>query len=514
MKRVLNRAVPVLVLVALVLAMLPMLACNGSDGNEDTALDHVDKGDAYAENQQWDEAIEEYGKAIELDADLITAYFNRATAYSMEEQYDSAVADLNKVIDESSDPGLVQQAEQLADELKPMALRKTLDETASQTAEVRELAPKSEVEYDFVTNDELREYLIEQYEEEYPEEEIGADQEVYVLLDFMEADQDLYSILLDVLSEQVIGFYDDDSRKMFLVSEREEFGLLDKIVFAHEYTHALQDQHFDLSSLPLDLEDNSDIALAALALVEGDAVLSMNNYMRENLDMGDLVAILQEAQQVDQGELDSAPQFIQKELLFPYEAGLEFVLELELWGGINAAYAELPESTEQILHPEKYMERDSPQEVSMPDIAPALGQEWAQLDSDTLGELYVGIYLDTYIADVMADTAAAGWDGDRYVYLKSTDGEKVLAWRTTWDSDADSGEFFDAYVAYIAEKSRGAWDLCLEDDMARLWSTDGQSVYLGASGSDALVVIAPDAIAAQKVVAEFPEFPAADSACQ
>jgi len=211
---------------------------------------------------------------------------------------------------------------------------------------------------------------------------------------------------------------------MFLVSEREEFGLLDKIVFAHEYTHALQDQHFDLSSLPLDLEGNSDIALAALALVEGDAVLSMDNYMMENLDLDALLAILQEAEEVDQGELDSAPQFIQEELLFPYEAGLEFVSELDQWGGINAAYADLPESTEQIMHPEKYLERDSPQEVSMPDLAPALGEEWSQLDSDTLGELYVGIYLDTYIADVAADTAAAGWDGDRYIYLKSTEGRK------------------------------------------------------------------------------------------
>jgi hypothetical protein len=490
-----------------------MLACNGSDTNEETATGHLERGDVYSENEQWDEAIAEYGEAIELDPDLMVAYVGRATAYSMKEQYGLAVADLDRVIEESTDQALVERAEQLADELRPRALRRTLDEIASQVVEIRELTPEDDVEFEFFTTDELRGYLIEEFEEDYPEEEVEVLEEVLALLDLMPEDPDLRSLLLDVFSEQILGFYDDDTKEFYVVSDSEGLDALDKVTFAHEYTHALQDLHFNLGSLPLDVEDESDVALAALALVEGDAMLVTANYVFQKLSADEQREFMEGSTEADSGILESAPRFIQEELGFPYERGAEFVMQLERWDGINQAYEDPPRSTEQIIHPEKYLERDDPQEVSLPDLEAALGEGWSQLDTDILGEFYVGVYLETFLTEETAGTAAAGWDGDRYVYLKNTDGDKVLAWRTTWDSSTDADEYFDACVAFVAEKSEGAWNLCLDEDQGRLWSSEDQGVYLGASGSDALLVVASDADIARTVAAEFPEFPEASSAC-
>jgi len=389
---------------------------------------------------------------------------------------------------------------------KSNSLGEDLEQVASDVVEIRGLAPKNEVEYRFVTSDQLREMLVSDFEEEYPQEEARIDQEVYVLLDLMEQDEDLYTILIDVFSEQLVGFYDYDSGELYVVSDREELGPVEKVTFAHEYTHALQDQHFDLSSLPLQEEDNSDLATAALSLTEGDAVLTQYNYMMSYLSADELEAVLEESQQVETEQIEAAPRFISESLLATYLEGLNFVLELGGWEDINQAYADLPQSTEQILHPEKYLVRDEPQDVTMPDLENALGVGWSQLDSDVLGELSIRIYLETFVAQHVAEVAAEGWDGDRYLYLKSAEGEKLLALRSTWDSDSDADEFFDAYISFVREKSDGAWDLILEEATERQWRTEGLSLYLGRNGSDVLIIIAPSEVVAERVLAEFPEF--------
>ncbi len=377
---------------------------------------------------------------------------------------------------------------------------------SSDVVEIRGLTPKHEVEYRFVTSDQLRDLLISDFEEEYPREEATIDQEVYVLFDLMEEDQDLCTILLDVYSEQVAGFYDYDSGELYVVSDREEFGPMEKVIFAHEYTHALQDQHFDLSSLPLEEEGNSDLSTAAVSLTEGDALLTQLNYMLNYLSLDELQAVLEESQEAETEEFEAAPRFIRESLLATYEEGFNFVSALGGWENINQAYADPPQSTEQILHPEKYLQRDEPQDVTMPDLEAALGAGWSRLDSDILGELSIRIYLETFIAKDAAAVAAAGWDGDRYLYLKNAEGEKLLALRSTWDSDSDAEEFFDAYISFVAEKSDGAWDLFLEEGTARHWRTEGLSLYLGRNGSDVLIIIAPSEVVAQRVLAEFPEF--------
>lgn len=384
-------------------------------------------------------------------------------------------------------------------------LKSDLDSVSAAVVEIRGLTPKEPVEYNFITTAQLRDLMGSEIEKEYPEQDVQTEQDVLVLLDLIPADQDLGAMLLDILTEQVAGFYDDDTGQLYVVTDKGAMGPMEKATLAHEYTHALQDQYFDLKSLPLD-GDDSDAAVAALSLVEGDAVLTQSTYMMQKLTRQEVEAALQESQAEDMEKFEAAPAFVRENLLFPYVEGVNFVLDLGVWDGINRAYSDLPQSSEQILHPEKYQERDEPQDVAMPDLEAALGPGWRLLDTDVLGELNLRLYLEAFVPGAQAELAAAGWDGDRYAYLKDAQGNKTLVMRSVWDSDAEAKEFFAAYVTFVGQKSAGAWDLVLDKDTERQWKADNLSLYLGRNGSDVLVIIAPEPAVVQKVRAAFPDF--------
>ncbi len=379
-----------------------------------------------------------------------------------------------------------------------------LDQIQDDVTELRELNPSSQVQRQFITRDELRARLAEDVDEDRAETDIT--QELFVFLDMMVEGQDLYTILVDVYSEQVLGFYDSETKELYVVSGTEELSVTGKVTFAHEYTHALQDQHFDLKSLP-EPEDNSDYSLAVTSLVEGDASLASAVYIWYVLDASEREALSQEDGSGD-GAFAAAPRVVQENVLFPYEAGFDFALALVEQGGwqaIDQAYSDPPQSTEQILHPEKYLQRDEPQAVSIPDLESALGAGWSQLDNDVLGELNIRVYLETFVDASDAAKAAEGWDGDRYVFMKDAGGRELFVLSSVWDSVADAREFFGAYITFIAGKSGGAWIMLLDERGTRWWQTEGTSVYLSQRGSEVLLIIAPDESIAEAIRGEFPK---------
>ena len=388
-----------------------------------------------------------------------------------------------------------------------VTLESLLDQIEGEVSYLRGLSPLGEISTEILTREELRQQLIEELEEDI--EEIEITQEIFLLLDLIEEGQDLYQIILDVNTEQVAGYYDDEVGILYVVGDVEELGPLEELTFAHEYTHALQDQHFDLSSLPVDQEDNSDLSLAVLSLVEGDATLLQGVYYWEGFDVAEREAFDQEAADIEDEAFEAAPRVIQQNLIFPYEQGIEFVLAIFKdggWQAVNQAYSDPPQSTEQIIHPEKYLERDEPQAVVIPDLGSTLGAGWEQLDSDVLGELNMRIYLETFITTSQAARAVEGWDGDRCVFLKDAEGRKLLVLRSVWDSKPDAEEFFNAYIEFVAEKSGGTWDLTRDASDRKWWQTEGLSLYLEREGSNVLIVMAPGEAIAGKVIAEFAEF--------
>jgi hypothetical protein len=339
---------------------------------------------------------------------------------------------------------------------------------------------------------EFGEYMAAEFAEDYPPEEVAADTQVLTILDLVPEDIDLHQVLVDLYSSQVLGLYDDE-QNAFLVVNEGEFDLLDRMTYAHEYVHGLQDEHFDLTALIDEDLMSDDEILARLALVEGDATLAMSQYFLAQVSQAspqELQALAAETPE-GQDDLAAAPAIVRETLEFPYTYGTQFVTAAAPggWEQINALFSDPPRSTEQILHPEKYLRRDEPELVSLPPLTDTLGAGWTRIEDNILGEFQMGIYLGERLDEETAAAASAGWDGDRYaVYVRGDDA--LLALATAWDSTAEQEEFARAYEQWASAKhSRQArWD-----GAARWWETPGQVTALLAQDQAAIVVVGPDA---------------------
>jgi hypothetical protein len=379
-----------------------------------------------------------------------------------------------------------------------------LSQIETQVSGLRGLSPKKEIEPQFVSAQELKSLLDKEFTENNSAEELRVEQEELTILDLLPPDYDLTDSLLKLSEEQVIGFYDYRTSQMFVLGNLSQIDAQEKIAFAHEYDHALEDQTFDLRSLPIH-NNNSDLALAAQSVAEGDATLAMMLYAYRYLGPN-VVTELAQNPAGNSTVLNAAPAVVRETLLFPYLQGTEFVTSIFLQGGWNAVnhlYSDLPKSTEQILHPQKYLAHEQPQDVTIPDLNGALGEGWAELDSNVLGELYIIIYLEAFVDSATATKAAQGWGGDRYVFYEDAGKRDLMVLRSTWDTPQDAQEFFDAYLLFIQNKGKQSWPVFLNTQEEKWWNAPGQSVYLSKQGSDVLIILAPDEKTLTSILPQF-----------
>jgi hypothetical protein len=219
---------------------------------------------------------------------------------------------------------------------------------------------------------------------------------------------------------------------------------------AHELVHALQDQHFNLRRFENWPEGDSDAQLAAHALIEGDATLAMSQYVIKNplRALAFLKSIAQAGAASE--ELDKAPRSLRETLLFPYQEGMTWARAVHQYGGwsnVSKSFANLPQSTEQILHPEKYFVHEAPVKVSLPDIRMSLGRGWRRIESDVNGEWSFYLIVDQFLkSSPDSKRAAAGWGGDRYAVYENQRGQVVYISVSAWDTEKEAREFFAAYV--------------------------------------------------------------------
>jgi hypothetical protein len=362
---------------------------------------------------------------------------------------------------------------------------------------IRQLEPKEDVAPVSLTPEELRQRLEGDLLEDYTREEARNDAISLSAFDFLPADFDLYSLLLDLLTEQIAGYYDPESDEFVIISDEGDFGPLEQVTYAHEYVHALQDQYYDLEQMDEE-ELGSEGAFAVQALAEGDATLVQTQFMLSGyLQTEQLLALMEESLAVDTAVLDSAPPVMVHELEFPYLSGLEFVQALLAQGGfdaLDAAWRDLPQSTEHILHPQRYLAGDAPQLVSLIPLTDTLGAGWALADEDTLGEFYLREYLGQQLPGGAVDQAATGWGGDRYaVYWNEADQSLVMVLKLVWDTPADADEFAQLYPGYPEGLFGGASAAAVEGGLC--WS-GSDALCMFASGSETLIVRAPDAATA------------------
>jgi hypothetical protein len=329
------------------------------------------------------------------------------------------------------------------------------------------------------------------------------------VLGLIDEDYDLAGSEIDMLREHIAGLYDSEQEEIYLVLDRYTSDLWLEMTFAHEFTHALQDQHFDLDSLN-ERSLTTDSRLALQALIEGDASLIMVEYafkhlFEMSLDRSDL---LEAIQQVERGEYKDAPTVVRETAWFPYEQGIVFaaaLVERGGWAELNAAFHNPPQTTEQVMHPDKYLAGEVANPPLVGDLLRALGAGWEELSRDVLGELFIRVYLESQLGSEEALMAGEGWEGDTAVLmLNDEEGRHAFVLLVEWDGDQDAAEFGSFYGMYMDRA--GAGSSTIEGPRRQRWQTDDQVTYLSQEGDRTLLVLASDSDAMDLVLSEFPEF--------
>ena len=343
-------------------------------------------------------------------------------------------------------------------------LLKTADEIVQLMGKLRGLEPKGPIQKGVKTREEISRYLDGYVRENYAERELQSEGKMLRKLGLIPADLDYKAFMLKLLTEQVGGFYDPEEKTFFIA------GWLpvdqQRPVMVHELTHALQDQYFDL--LKLQKEDrksqNDDRALAHQAIFEGDAMAVMIDYMlspggRNFAQLPNMILVMRSQFSTMESQFEvfkQAPIYLKETLLFPYGYGAAFLQKVKAdqpWSAVDKIYRDLPASTEQIIHPEKYLgERDEPKKVDAEDPSPKLGEGWKTSYRNVVGEFSLFMLLQLQLSEDHSRRAAAGWGGDQILLVEDEKGDAAVFFSSVWDSHEEADEFYSAMSEWFARR--------------------------------------------------------------
>jgi hypothetical protein len=310
------------------------------------------------------------------------------------------------------------------------------------------------VRYSMQSRREASAFIRRQLEEEFAPGELDGMERAYKAFGLLPDTLDLPALLLELYTEQVIGYYDPTTDRLYVVEgvRREDAAP----VVAHELVHALQDQLVPLDSL-VARERGNDRQMAAQAAAEGQATLVMLILQAEQTtgrrldpaqlpELSSLLRPAVEAQNAQFPVFARSPRLLRETMLFPYVAGAAFVQALyRSRSGTDPVVPfgpRLPQSTEQVLSPEGRFVGgpDAPTDVRLGDP----GAGWRTVYGNTLGQLELSILLAEHL-DTQAAGASEGWDGDAYALLEGPGGAEALVWYTVWDDPESADRFAETY---------------------------------------------------------------------
>jgi hypothetical protein len=322
-----------------------------------------------------------------------------------------------------------------------------------EVAVIRGLDFKLPVAYNVLNRQEIKQTIAGKLAETFSEQEFKDMTAGLAAIGLLEPGFPLREKYIDLLGEQVAAFYDQHAHKLFMYEDATLDNAQNRVVLAHELTHALQDQHFSLNRMPLEIKNNDDRAVAASALVEGDATLVMSEFMLKNLSLRTLKDTVVTSFGQDMKQIEKAPRYLREMLVFPYLRGQEFCAMLFARGGYEAvskAYQQPPSSSAQILHPEKFYAepREEPIAVTWSDLE-VNGQR--PIADNVVGEFGVRVLFADWLDAAAAETVATGWRGDRYL---AYDGGQGLVWKTVWANATEAAEFLEAEKQMLEKRHK------------------------------------------------------------
>lgn len=371
----------------------------------------------------------------------------------------------------------------------------TTEEVLAQVSKLRGLAVKQPVKSGVKSRGEIEQAVIRDFDESSTPAETEAVNKTMIAFGLVPQNFRYREFMIRLLTEQVAGFYEPKTKEFFLA----DWNAIEvqKPVMAHELTHALQDQHFNLRRFEKWPQGDGDRELAIHALIEGDATALMIEYFLRplgqditKLPLNAMKSLTSQADTAGMAVFASAPKAIRESLIFPYAQGAIFsqaVIKEHGWDGLSRAYNELPQSTEQVLHPQKYFAREVPVKVQLPDVAALLGKGWKRLDADINGEYGYYLALAEFIPKEAASEAAAGWGGDQFALYENAAGQLLLAHLSVWDAESEAEEFASAYLARSRKRYADFKEAAGAGDVKRAATKDGE-FYLERRGASVLVL--------------------------
>jgi len=306
----------------------------------------------------------------------------------------------------------------------------------------------------------VNEFLKKKVKEVSTPAELRAEELTLKKFGLVPADFDLAKTTVDVLTEQAAAFYDYHAKKLYITdwtaSSTREAAL------AHELSHALADQSFNLDKFIRKAPESDDESLARMAVMEGQATWLMSEFLARRggetlVHHPDLAERMNRGSDSGGGEFpvfDNSPLYIRETLLFPYIAGMTFQQAVVDRDG-TAAFAEVfrraPQSTQQILHPEKYFAAVKPVTPDLP--KPPSTHGYKGLIGGTFGELDHRILLQQFAGKQTADEIAPHWRGGQYELMENKKkGRVILLYASQWEDAESARMFFQAYRKALARK--------------------------------------------------------------
>lgn len=390
--------------------------------------------------------------------------------------------------------------------IKDAEYSRIVSDISDEVAELRGIHVKNRVRPVILSKEALARLLSTLLDQEMNSPKFAGMYRSLVLLEMIPEDSDLKSLYGKLLEGQVGGLYDDKTKFLYVVDVFDPSSFFGRVILAHEICHALQDQAFDIESLPFRTE-NSDQNLAMSAVLEGDATLLMSEWAGDKFKasvLTELGSMFQ--QQLD--ELNATPPYLVQSLMFPYLEGLKYTLARKQQGGADwrtQLFLDPPSSSEQILHPELFSKPEGvPVEVKLKPLPE--DSAWGEKFGDVMGEWSTRLFLtppdkfpriealsfDPLVKEPVSTAAAAGWGGDAFLLIESKDGKDwCIIWDTQWDTVEDRDEFADALTARmlllkpfatLSEETRTSIRASIKDQGGATFSAGNGVFQLDAQG--------------------------------
>jgi hypothetical protein len=369
------------------------------------------------------------------------------------------------------------------------------DEVLADMSKILSLPVKEPLKKSVRSREEIRQFLIRQMRGDKDDAKRYADQKALEALGLIPKGYPLDQKLLALLTEQIAGLYDPKEREFFIADWTQPAE--QRVIMAHELTHALQDQYFHVENWEQAVKSNDDAQLAREAVLEGSATIAMYDYLLRKMgkstrDFKDFDPTLLLGDVNDSPELAQAPMVIQDEITFPYIPGAGFVQrvlkEWNGWSDFHRLFENPPASTQQILHPELYFRGVMPAQVDLTPITKVVPHGWKKLDENVMGEFATNEILKQFLGKEVANDVAPSWAGDRYaIYQRESGMQTLLLIRLKLANEAAAARFFGAYRTLLEKKDENRTAVSRRQNFFSFNTPDAGGVFLRCQGDECLI---------------------------